>query len=377
MDDAPRPGDTSEVPEADRLSLPEPFFSLEARVAQVGIFVIMFAAALYIARDFAMPVTFAFLLALVLSPIVRRMRRIGIPEVLSAAALVVLFLATLGTMVWFLADPVQRWIADAPQFAAEFRDKLTLFRGPVDQVLEASKRIEESATAGVPAPQRVVVEQGGFISEAVVGVPLIFAKIALCVVLLFFLLASGDMFYEKLVKVLPTLSDKKRGVRIAREIEREISHYLLTVTVINAGLGVALGLAMWAVGLPNPFLWGLVGGLLNFLPYVGAFLSAALVAAVSFVSFNTVGEILLAPGVYYLVNAFEGQVITPALVGRRLEMNPVAVFVAVAFWGWIWGIAGAIMAVPLLVIVKTVADYIDGYAALGEFLTARTTEEKD
>jgi Predicted permease len=355
----------------------EPFLAAETRIAQIGSFLLLVTASLYFSKDFAMPVALAFLFALVLSPVVRRLRKLGIPEGVSAAALVVIVILTTAAVVVLLASPVQQWVDDAPRIMRELSGKMSLLREPIDQVVEASKRIEESATDSTPSFQRVVVQEPGLLSQAATGIPEIAAKTALCVLLLYFLLASGDLFYEKLVRVLPTFSDKKRGVRIARGIEREVSRYLFTITAINMVLGLVLSAAMWAVGLPNPFVWGMIGGVLNYLPFVGAVVSAGIVFLVAFVTFDTLEMMLFAPGLFYLINLVEGQFITPSLVGRRLEMNPVAVFASVAFWGWLWGIAGAIMAVPFLVIVKILSDHIDGYHGIGEFLSARSSEIAD
>jgi hypothetical protein len=180
------------------------------------------------------------------------------------------------------------------------------------------------------------------------------------------------MFYEKLVKSLPTFGDKLRGVKIARDIEREISRYLLTFTLINAALGVAIALAMYAAGLPNPALWGVMAALFNYVPYVGAFTGLSLVTLVSIVSFDSLSQAAWPPFVYATIILIEGQFLSPFLVGRRLELNVVAVFLAVVFWTWVWGVIGAFIAVPMLVTVKVFADHVDGPGALGEFLPPAT-----
>lgn len=370
--------DASAITRAEHAA-PEPFLAAEARLAQVGIFLIMLIAALYFSKDFLLPVSLAFLSALVLSPAVRGLRRRGVPEFVSAAALVVILIAAVSSAVWVLIDPVQQFINDVPSTAATLRDKISLLRGPIERVMAASQRMEEAARAGLPV-QRVVLEEPGLLSRAATGVPEIGAKLGLTIVLLLFLLASGDMFYEKLVKVLPTLSDKKRGVRITREVEREVSRYLFTITIINIALGIAIGIAMSVVGMPTPVLWGILGGVLNYMPYIGPALTGSAIVVVALVSFDTVGAAMVAPAVFFAITVFEGQIVTPMLVGRRLEMNPVAIFLAVAFWGWLWGIAGAIMAVPILVVVKIFSDHVDGYAAISEFLGAReghVAKEKD
>lgn len=348
-----------------------------AKSSTIGIFIILTAGALFFAKDFLLPVSLAFLFALVLSPVVRALRRRGVPEGLSALLLVVCLLFSIGAAAYGLSGPVSNWIADAPMHAREIQYKIASLRRPVEAVVEASSRVEQLTESNAPGTQKVVLAEPGLLARAATGAPEVIAKIGLTLVLLLFLLASGDLFYEKLVKSLPTFSDKRRGVRIAREVEREVSRYLLTVASINAVLGTAIGTGMWLVGMPNPVLWGVAAALLNFVPYLGAMLGIMLVAAVGLVSFDTLGEAAIAPMIYAALTVVEGQFVTPLLVGRRLEMNAVAVFIAVAFWGWLWGIVGAIIAVPMLVVVRVFAEHVDGLGALSQFLAARDLPAED
>lgn len=339
--------------------------------AIIGIFLILAIGLLYFAKDFLLPVSLAFLLALVLSPVVRGLRRRGVPEALSALLLVAVVLSGIGLSVYGLSGPLAKWIDDAPTIAAEVQARFASWRGPVQKVIEASGQVEQMTKQKDLSAQEVVVQEPGLLSRAASGLPEALTQVGVTLILLLFLLASGDMFYEKLVKSLPTFGDKIRGVKIARDVEREISRYLLTVTLINAGLGVAIALAMYATGLPNPALWGMMAALFNFVPYVGAITGVALVTVVSVVSFDSMGDAIWPPLAYAVITLIEGQFISPLLVGRRLELNVVAVFVAVAFWSWVWGLIGAFMAVPMLVTVKVFADHVDGLGALSEFLAAR------
>ena len=332
---------------------------------------ILLTAAIFFGRDFLMPVSLSFLLALVLSPVVRVLARRGVPEALTAVMVVLCVIGAVGTASYSLSGPVVQWVNDAPRIGRELGAKIAVLRRPMDAVADASRQVEEMTTEDDPSVQRVVLNEPGLLSRAATGVPNIIAQIGLTLVLLLFLLASGDMFYEKLVKSLPTLSDKKRGLRIARTIEREVSRYLFTITLINCALGAAVAAGMFAIGMPNPILWGVAAAMLNFIPYVGAMIGIALVAVVGLVSFDTVGAAMLAPLIYLACNLIEGQIVTPMVVGRRLEMNPVAIFLAIAFWGWLWGIPGALIAVPILVTAKVFADHVEGMGPLGEFLGAR------
>ncbi|MFN4090264.1 MAG: AI-2E family transporter [Alphaproteobacteria bacterium] len=363
-DDSEATGTAAAVP-------PGPGVDKVLRGAVVGSFLILLLAALFFGKELLLPVCLAFLLALVLSPIVRALERRGVPEGITAVALVVILLAGIGGAVYGLSGPVSKWVADAPLLASQVQHKVAALRRPVDAVVEASSQVEKMAESSDPTVQRVVLAEPGLLTRAATGAPEVLAKIGLTLVLLLFLLASGDMFFEKLVRVLPTMSDKKRGLRIARKVQREVSRYLFTITLINVALGTVVGVGMWVVGLPNPVLWGIAATVLNFIPYIGSAIGIALVGVIGLVTFDTPGQMLLPPAVYAAATMIEGQIITPLLVGRRLEMNAVAVFLAVAFWGWLWGIVGAIIAVPMLVVAKVFSDHVDGLNGLGEFLGAR------
>lgn len=350
------------------------------RIAIIGIFLIMLIAALYFAQDLIIPIALAFMLSVLLSPIVRAFGRIGVPEGASAVAIV---LSLIGIMVvggWSLSGPFSELVDDAPRIAAEAREKIAVFRGWFGFVEQVSQQVDEMADSADPQVMQVVLKEPGLLKSAATGMPQVVAKTGLALVLLLFLLASGDLFREKLVRVLPTLSDKKRAVQISRDIERDVSRYLLTITGINILTGAAVGVGLWMIGMPNPLLWGVLAALLTYIPYLGALIGISLVGAVALVSFDSLAYAMLAPAIYFGVAVLEGQFFTPTIVGHRLEMNPVAILVAVAFWGWLWGVIGALIAVPMLVMLKVVADRIEGLEPVGRFLAAREvypTEEAE
>ncbi|MBK1624857.1 AI-2E family transporter [Afifella marina DSM 2698] len=349
-----------------------------------GLFLIALIGSLYLAKGFFLPVVLAFLFALVLSPVVRFFSRRGIAEWVTGALLVSSTFIMLVGGSYILSDPIGEWVDRAPSIAREMERKVGYLRGSVEQLQRASKEVDKFTTGkGGPAPgaaQEVVLREPGLLSDVATSTPDILARVLLCLVLLFFLLAYSELFYVKLVRSMPSLSDKKRALRIAHDIERELSRYLFTVTFINTMLGIAIGSGMWVIGMPNPLLWGILATLLNFIPYVGSMMGIGLSAVVGIVTFPTLGEAFYPPLVYLFFTAMEGNFVTPMVVGRRLEMNPVAVFLSIAFWGWLWGFVGMFMAVPLLVAIKIFATNIPSLGAVAEFLSGdprRSVEEPD
>ncbi len=188
------------------------------------------------------------------------------------------------------------------------------------------------------------------------------------VILVFFLLASGDLLLRKVVKITPSLRDKIKAVEIARTVEREVGRYLLTLTGINLGLGVATALAMFALGMPNALLWGAMAFALNFIPYLGATITMAILTIVAVLTFDQLGHAVLVPAVFLAITTLEGQILQPFVIGRSFSVNPVLVFLSLLFWGWMWGIAGMLMAVPILVTFKVLCAHIESLASVHEFM---------
>jgi len=338
----------------------------------IGIFILMTVYALYFGRAFFMPVILAFLLALTLTPIVRFLRQRGVPDALSATLLVLMSVIFVGGAGYLLSGPVIDLINNAPSIGLQLTERMAQLRQPFEKIMQISHQLEGlTETSQEPDVQKVVLAQSGILSSAAGNVLSAGTGITIVFVLSLFLLASGTMFYEKIIQSFTSLSEKKRALRVVYDVEREISHYLLTVAVINAGLGTVIGLGLWGLGMPNPLVWGAAAALLNFLPYVGALMTILLVTVIALISFDSISFALLAPAFVLLCDIVEGQFVTPMVVGRRLEINAVAIFIAIAFWSWLWGFVGALMAVPLLVVIKVFCDHFDGLSHVGNFLAAQ------
>jgi predicted PurR-regulated permease PerM len=200
------------------------------------------------------------------------------------------------------------------------------------------------------------------------GTRSVVAALATMLILLYFLLAAGDVFLRRLVEVLPSLSDKKQAVEMTRQIEKDISTYLVTITLINAALGSCTGLMLWAIGTPDALLWGVLVFVLNFMPYLGPLIGISILLIIGMVRFHPLGQAVLPAGIYLVLVIAEGQFITPITLARRLTLNPVALFISLMIWGWMWGVPGAFLAVPLLATFKIICDYIRPLAPVGHFL---------
>ena len=342
---------------------------LEVRsLAITGLLVLAVLYTLYFARAFLLPIVLAVLLDFLLSPIIRTLKRARIPEPLGAALLLLVLLGALGAGIYTLAEPARSWMAKAPQSISRVEARLQELRKPVEQVTRTAEQVEAATEVGKPGPQEVVL-RGPRLSERLFGTTQSLLTGALeTIILLYFLLAAGDLFLQKLIKVLPQLKDKKKAVAIARETEASISTYLFTVALVNVGLGIVVTLVMLLIGMPNAVLWGALAALAEFIPYIGATIMLTLLAMAGLVTFPTLGHALLVPGAYLAVNLLQANFISPAVLGRRLTLNPVAILVGLVFWWWIWGVGGAFIAVPLLATFKIFCDHIESLAPIGEFL---------
>ena len=339
-------------------------------LALTGLFLLACFYTLYFARDFFLPVVLALLLNFLLAPLVRFGKRFRLPAALTAALVIAAVFAALGILVYQLSGPLAEWLERAPEIGAKLQSKVQPLQQAMKRISKVNDQIEGLRTVktGQQLPQRVELKPPSLLDLVFSGTSKLVLSSLVVVVLLFFLLASGDLFLSKLVHVLPTLSDKKKAVQIAREVEENISKYLFTITLINAGIGVASGLLFWAFGLPNPALWGAVAGVLNFIPTVGSLSVALIITLVATVTFPSLPHALLVPAAYLGLTVTMGTFVSPLIMGQRLTLNPVVIFLGLSFWGWLWGIPGALLAVPMLAMFKIFCDHIEPLAPIGEFL---------
>ena len=332
---------------------------------------------LYFAREFLVPIAFALLLNFLLSPLVRRMLRWRIKPPISAAIVVVVLITAVAEGAYQLAGPAQRWAMSAPQSFARAEQRLRSIIRPVQQVTQNVERATAAVGAQNERGQNVVVQTGPSVSSRLFGTTQrIAAGLLEVFILLYFLLAGGDLFLQKLIKVLPHFSDKVKAVEIARATEAAVSAYLSTALLINIVEGAVVAGVLWLLGMPNVLLWGALVALFEFMPYLGALAAVIVFTVAGLTTFDEVPRALLIPGSFLAINLLQANLVTPMLLGHRLTLNPVAIFIGLAFFFWIWGVPGAFLAVPLLASFKIFCDHIESLAAIGEFLGPRDEEER-
>jgi len=344
-------------------------------------FLMALFTAVYFARSVLLPIVLAVVLTLTLLPVVRAGERVKIPRGITAVALVAGI--TLGIVLagYFLSGPVGQMVGDAPRIASEVGEKFDGIMERVSSLQEATAEVADAAaaagsggadaTAGEGDVEVVAVVDGqpSMVQNAVSGLASASGSVFAALLLTMFLLASGDFYHRRIVEAAPRLRDKKKALTIIRDVERQISRYLGAITVINMGLGVVAGVTLWLLGMPMAVVWGLMAFLLNFIPFVGNILTVVLVGAVSVVTFDSLWDAALPPLALIVLSGIESNIVTPLLVGRRLELNQVAQLITLAFWTWLWGIAGAILAVPFLVVVKAICDNVENLQTLASFLS--------
>ena len=328
----------------------------------VGMFILAVICALYFGRAVLMPILFGIILAVVLKPIVEKLSRLRIPTPVGAAIVMLAMIGMLALLIEVLVVPAWDILAELPvqvqNLLAEFLTWVRSFRfGSWLAPRDDGDLSKHAAAQSIPVAAVLLTMAQSFIVSALSAS-----------LLAYFLLASGDMFLTKLVRVLPIFRDKVRAVTVVRTVQQEVATYFASVGMINAALGIAVTFLTWGFGLPMPWFWGALVAVLNFVPYVGAGISALLLLLAGMAFTASTGQAFLLVTCFVAITFFEGQLINPMLVGKRLELNPTVVFVALLFWGWLWGVGGMLLAVPLVIILKKFADQTPGWEAVAEFL---------
>jgi predicted PurR-regulated permease PerM len=341
-----------------------------------GIFTLAVITALYLAQAVLLPVVLAIVLKLLFQPLMRYADRFHIPRPLSALLAMVILVFALTGAVTALSGSAGAWFSNLPQGMARLEQKLAFLHEPINVLRHLDKTIDHVLTGNIdsqPAPEggQPSTDQGYHMSlpGALLAGTGAILDVSLCtLLLLFFLLSSGDTFLRRLVEVLPRFKDKRQAVDISAQIERDIGAYLLTVSAMNLCVGFATGLGMYLCGLGDPVLWGVIAFILNYVPILGPIAGVALFILVGFMSLDEIWAACLPAVIYLGIHVVEGEILTPNLLAKRLTLNPVLVVVSLIFWYWLWGVAGAFLAVPLLAITKIIFSRFRPLAPLGHFL---------
>jgi predicted PurR-regulated permease PerM len=322
--------------------------------------------ALYVASPIVLPVVLAVVLKLLLQPFVRLTDRLGVPHGIGALLATILLIVALAGLVSGIAGPAASWAGKLPDALPQIQQKLAFLARPISS-LEWTVEQLQSITGGGGVPQA-----GGhsfnIMSALFSGTATVAAGLFTTLIVLFYLLVSGETFLRRFVEILPSFAEKRQAVELTLHIERNISVYLITVTLINGIVGVLTLFVMWACGVANPLLWGFTAFVLNFVPILGPMVGIVLFLMASVLSLGVTWWALLPVGLYFIVHIVEGELVTPMLMARRFTINPVAVILALLFWYWMWGVPGAILAVPMLAITKIVCDDLRPLRAFGHFL---------
>jgi len=329
---------------------------------------------LYFGHEVFVPVALALLFATVLSGAVEALHRRRLPRSLASILLLLVLLTLVGITFNAVADPARQWFANLPHTLRVIERKVHPVALALNQIEALGTRAGAIANPGAVAPRpeapaAVSAPASSLSAYEVLSQTRSGLVSTLTVVILSLFLLSGGP--PMLARMAASLADDVQAVHVLRIIDAirsEVGRYYGTIAIINLGLGAATGVAMMVLGVPNPFLWGTMAAVLNFIPYVGGATTLVVLTVVALVSFDNVGRIIAVPAVYLGLATIEGQVVQPLLVGHRLDLNPLLVFLAVWFGGWLWGIAGIVIAVPTLVALKVAAEHRRAGHALAAFL---------
>jgi predicted PurR-regulated permease PerM len=342
--------------------------ALPVRARTRSLLVILVAIAVlytcFLARELIVPVLLAVFLALCGNPIVARLQRVWIPRWISALAVVLGGLAAAVLAGSFMLAPAAEWLREAPRELRQHLPALRELTKPIEEATKATESLEKLAEVGPPAPPpvRVIEPSRRNLVSILTEAPRALASVLAVLILSYFFMVYGEDLLRRFVTVVPGWRQKRVTVDILRSIQNDISRYMLTISVINIGVAIATGLALYGIGLAplDALLWGTVAGVLNFAPYVGPLVAAIAFTLVGLVEFSNLGQALLVPGAFLVLHLIEGQFVTPLILGRRMAISPVILLLWLFLWGWMWGIAGLLLAVPMLVCFKIYCSRVEG-----------------
>jgi predicted PurR-regulated permease PerM len=337
-------------------------------VFQGGLFLLALLAACYAAAEIILPVVLAFVLKLVLQPAMRLLEALHFPRMIAALAIIIVLFGGIIGLGAALSGPAASWAQKLPTGVPRLEERLTFLTRPIQTLqkfLHQADGLTQAADPGVPT---VAVQGSGLGNMLLNGTRTLASGLFTTVLVLFFLLVSGDTFLRRLVEILPRFKDKRQAVEISQQIESDISAYLATITIMNAAVGVATGIVAAACGLGNPVLWGTIAFVMNYIPILGPVIGVTIFVFVGLLSIDALWLAFVPAGAYLCIHVIEGETVTPMLIARRFTINPVLVILAIVFWYWMWGVLGVILAMPMLAITKIICDRIQPLNSFGHFI---------
>lgn len=329
--------------------------------------------ALALGREFFIPIALAMCFQALLTPLVRGLGRLRIPAPAGAAIVVLGALAVLVVGGWALSGPASEWVDQAPSNIATARRKLREIGRPLDRLTAAAEgTVPEARNAPPPPPPPAQAAPApavqSLFAQLLGRATTVVAGLLEVIVLVYLMLAAGNMLFRKLVTLFPGPDELRTATDILNRTESIVANYLTITALINVGQGIAVGLAMWAIGMPDPFIWGIVTFVLEFIPYLGGVIIVGLLLIDGFSVFPGLGQVLLAPAIYLVISTLQNNVVSPYAYGNRLKLNPLAVMIFVLFWWFIWGIPGVFLAIPIAATLKVLGDQLPNLKPLGELL---------
>jgi predicted PurR-regulated permease PerM len=330
-----------------------------------GLFILASIAALYLARDFFIPLSLALLFALILSPMVQSLARHQVPTPAGAGIVLAAFLGFLALGGYLVSGPISIWAEKGPETVQRVSAKVRSMMQPVRKLSAAT----ETQKSDQEQPQKVEVKQPGILKSVAARTGTFVGVAGTTFLLVYFLLASGDALLTSILRSISNHSRRERTLEIGNEIKRHISKYLFAITMINVVEGILIASGLAIAGMPTPILWGAMHVFLNYIPFVGPLTGLAITSVVSFISFESVPRAIVPPIIYVAVMMLDNFV-GPLVLGKRLVLNPALVFVSLMFWGWLWGIVGILIAIPVLIGAKIVCDAVPHLNRYGRIISA-------
>ncbi|MDX1496126.1 MAG: AI-2E family transporter [Salinisphaeraceae bacterium] len=327
----------------------------------------------HVAREVLLPITLALIFALLLRPVVVRMEQWHCPRAMAVLLVIGVFLGTMGSGLYFLSSSAMDWVQKLPEAQAAIERQLTDVKGEVAKMDAAARNLESlagqvSSDSNNEQAPVVVKTQPSWRAEVWLGMRNFVMFGILSVILLFFLLVAGDALLERVIERFPKKDDQTRMRVMAQKAQEKMSRYLVTITLVNASVGLVTGVALWLLDFPDPALWGATAAALRFVPYLGVSLTVGLLAVVGATSYSDIVFIAGIPVGYLLLTTFVGQVVDPLVHGYRFSLNPIIVFLWIFFWGWLWGAPGVLLAVPLLTLFQVICEHSERLAPIAHII---------